>query len=119
MLYIYIYIYSWKFEFKSQFSGNTIKMNFNLTKYVLGSEYKYSIIKAYWLDFHKPIYILHSNHQKHFQCVTKNIKISISLKCNVCDYMCVYMCIFHMETPKWFHHVFPLDVSSFIAQGAY
>jgi hypothetical protein len=72
---IYIYKISWKFEFKSQFSGNTTKTSFNWTKYVLGNECKYSIIKAYLLDFlHKPIYILHSNHQKHFQCVTKKKK---------------------------------------------
>jgi len=41
-----IYIISWKFELKSQFSGNTTKTNFNWTKYVLGNECKYNIIKA-------------------------------------------------------------------------
>jgi hypothetical protein len=49
-----------KFQLKSQFIENITKVGFQLDHIwanVLGNECKYCVIKAYWLDFHKPIYI--------------------------------------------------------------
>jgi len=58
---IYIYIYFMdKFQLKSQFSENTTKARSQLDHIwanVLGNEFKFGVTKAYWLDFHKPIYI--------------------------------------------------------------
>jgi hypothetical protein len=48
-----------KFKLKSQ-SKNTTKVGFQLDYVwanVLGNEYKFGVTKAYWLDFHEPIYL--------------------------------------------------------------
>jgi hypothetical protein len=48
------------FKLKSQFSENTTKVGFqsnHIWANVLGNECKFGVIEAYWLDFHKPIYI--------------------------------------------------------------
>jgi len=63
-----------KFQLKSQFSESTTKVGFQLYHTWandLGNECKSSVIEAYWLDFHN-WFILHSNYQTHFQCITKN-----------------------------------------------
>jgi endonuclease/exonuclease/phosphatase family metal-dependent hydrolase len=62
-----------KFQLKSQFSENTIKAKLQLNHIwtnVLGNECKFSVIEAYWSNFHKSIYITF-NYQIHFQCITK------------------------------------------------
>jgi hypothetical protein len=49
-----------KFKFNSQFCGNTTKVGFQLDHIwtnIPKNECKSSVIKAYWLGFHKPIYI--------------------------------------------------------------
>ncbi len=49
-----------KFKLKSQFNENTTKIEFELKHMwanVPGNECKYCGIEAYWLDFHKLIYI--------------------------------------------------------------
>jgi len=49
-----------KFQLKSQFSESITKARFQLDHIwanVLGNECKSGVIEAYWLDFHKPIYI--------------------------------------------------------------
>jgi hypothetical protein len=49
-----------KFQLKSQFSESITKVGFQLDHIwanVLGNECKFGVIEAYWLDFHKPIYI--------------------------------------------------------------
>jgi hypothetical protein len=49
-----------KFKLKSQFSeSNTIARSqlHHIWANVLGNECKFGVIKAYWLDFHKLIYI--------------------------------------------------------------
>jgi len=49
-----------KFQLKSQFSESITKVGFQLNRIwanVLGNECKFGVIKAYWLDFQKPIYI--------------------------------------------------------------
>jgi hypothetical protein len=49
-----------KFHLKSQFNENTTKAGSQLNHIwanVLGNECKYGVTEAYWLDFHKPIYI--------------------------------------------------------------
>jgi hypothetical protein len=49
-----------KFELKSQFSENTTKARFQLHHIwanVPGNECKFDVTKAYWSNFHKPIYI--------------------------------------------------------------
>jgi hypothetical protein len=49
-----------KFQLKSQLNENITKVGSQLNHIwtnILGNEYKYGIIKAYWLDFHKLIYI--------------------------------------------------------------
>jgi hypothetical protein len=64
-----------KFKLKSQFSENTTKVGFQLNHIlanVLRNECKFGVIEAYGLDFHKLSYILCSNYQTHFLCITKN-----------------------------------------------
>jgi hypothetical protein len=64
-----------KFKLKSQFSENTTKVGFQLNHilaHVPRNECKFGVIEAYGLDFHKLIYILYSNYQTHFLCITKN-----------------------------------------------
>jgi hypothetical protein len=49
-----------KFQLKSQFNGSTTQGEFQLDHIwanIPRNEYKYDVIKAYWSDFHKPIYI--------------------------------------------------------------
>ncbi len=49
-----------KFQLKSQFSENTTKVRSQLDHIwanVLGNECKYGLTKAYWSNFHQPIYI--------------------------------------------------------------
>ncbi len=49
-----------KFQLKSQFNENTTKDGSQLDHIwanVPRNECKYGVIQAYWLDFHKPIYI--------------------------------------------------------------
>jgi hypothetical protein len=49
-----------KFKWKSQFNESTTKIRFQLDHIWINvprNECKYSVTKAYWLDFHKPIYI--------------------------------------------------------------
>ncbi len=49
-----------KFKLKSQLNENTTKNGFQLDHVwanVLGNECKSGVTKAYWLDFHKPIYL--------------------------------------------------------------
>ncbi len=49
-----------KFKLKSQFSEINTKVRSQLDHIwanVLGNECKFGVIKAYWLDFHKLIYI--------------------------------------------------------------
>ncbi len=49
-----------KFQLKPQFSESITKARSQLNHIwanVLGNECKYGVIEAYWLDFHKPIYI--------------------------------------------------------------
>jgi hypothetical protein len=49
-----------KFKYKSQFSENTTKVRFQLNHIwanVPKNECKYGVREAYWLYFHKPIYI--------------------------------------------------------------
>jgi len=49
-----------KFQLKSQFSENITKAISQLDHIwanVFGNECKSGVIEAYWLDFHKPIYI--------------------------------------------------------------
>jgi hypothetical protein len=49
-----------KFQLKSQFNENITKVGFQLNHIwanVPKNECKYNVIKTYWLDFHKPIYI--------------------------------------------------------------
>ncbi len=49
-----------KFKLKSQFNENTTKVGFQLDHVwanVLGNECKFGVTKAYWLDFHKLIYL--------------------------------------------------------------
>jgi hypothetical protein len=49
-----------KFQLKSQCNENTTKARFQLYHIwanVLGNECKYGVIKAYWSDFHKLVYI--------------------------------------------------------------
>jgi len=49
-----------KFQLKSQFSENTTKARSQLDYIwanLLGNECKFGVIEAYWLIFHKPIYI--------------------------------------------------------------
>jgi hypothetical protein len=49
-----------KFKLKSQFNESTTKVEFQLNHMsanVPGNECKYCVIEAYWLDFHKLIYI--------------------------------------------------------------
>jgi hypothetical protein len=49
-----------KFQLKSQLNENITKVGFQLDHIwanVLGNECKYGIIKTYWSDFHKLIYI--------------------------------------------------------------
>jgi hypothetical protein len=59
-----------KFQLKSQFSESTTKVGSQLNHTwanVPGNECKFNVTKAYRLDF-----ILHSNYQTNFQCITKN-----------------------------------------------
>ncbi len=108
-----------------QFNRNTTKVRFqfdHVWSNVLRNEYKYNAIEAYWLDFHKLIYIafkvpntLPMYNKKQLTC------LFIFLKCNVCG-LHVCMCInyiFQLVTPKWFQHLLPFDVLSFIAQDPY
>jgi hypothetical protein len=49
-----------KFQLKSQFNENATKVGYQLDHIwanVLVNECKYGVIKAYWSNFHKPIYI--------------------------------------------------------------
>jgi hypothetical protein len=49
-----------KFHLKSQFNESTTKAGSQLNHIwanVLRNECKYGVTKAYWLNFHKPIYI--------------------------------------------------------------
>jgi hypothetical protein len=49
-----------KFQLKSQFNESVTKVESQLDHIwanVLGNECKSCVIEAYWLDFHKPIYI--------------------------------------------------------------
>ncbi len=48
-----------KFQLKSQFNENTTKVRSQSNHTwanVLENEYKYGVTKAYWSNFHKPIY---------------------------------------------------------------
>jgi hypothetical protein len=49
-----------KFQLKPQFSASTTKARSQLDHIwanVFGNECKYGVIKPYWSNFHKPIYI--------------------------------------------------------------
>ncbi len=49
-----------KLKIKSQFNESTIKIKFPLKhiwENTFGNEFKFGVTKAYWKDFHKPIYI--------------------------------------------------------------
>jgi hypothetical protein len=62
-----------KFQLKSQCSESTIKVGSHLDHIwanVCGNECKYGVIETYWSNFHNR-FILHSNYQTHFQCITK------------------------------------------------
>jgi hypothetical protein len=48
-----------KFQLKSQINESTTKVGYQLNYIwtnVLKNEYKFGVIEACWLDFHKPIY---------------------------------------------------------------
>jgi hypothetical protein len=63
-----------KFQLKPQFNESITKVRFQLNHIWANAprnECKSSVTKAYWLDFTNQ-YILHSNYQTHFQCITKN-----------------------------------------------
>jgi hypothetical protein len=63
-----------KFQLKSQFSENTTRAISQLDHIwanVLGNKCKSHVTKAYCQIFTNR-FILHSNYQTHFQCITKN-----------------------------------------------
>ncbi len=67
-----------KLELKSQFKNITTKVGSQLNHIwsnVLGNECKSSVSKAYWLDFHKPIYITFT--------LQDTLKIFIFIKDNI------------------------------------
>jgi hypothetical protein len=64
-----------KFKLRSQFKENTTKAKFQLDciwTNVLRSECKYSVLKMYLINFHKPKFTMHSNYQTHIQCIKRN-----------------------------------------------
>jgi hypothetical protein len=63
-----------KLHLKSQFNGSTTKLGSQLDHIwanVLGNECKFGVTKAYWSDFHKPIYIAFKLLST-LSCITKN-----------------------------------------------
>jgi hypothetical protein len=79
-----------KFQLKAQFSETITKVGFHLAPIwanIPRIECKSSVTKAYWLDFHKLVYIAFKLPNTLPMYNKKTINISIHLKCNVCDYM--------------------------------
>jgi hypothetical protein len=63
-----------KFQLKFQFNESITKIGSQLDQIwanIPRNECKSSVTKVYWLDFTNQ-FILHSNYQTHFQCITKN-----------------------------------------------
>jgi len=78
------------FQLKSQFSENTTIIGSQLNHIwadVPGNECKSSVIKTYWSDFQKPIYIPLRLPNTLPMYNKKIINVSIYLKCRVCENM--------------------------------
>jgi len=79
-----------KFQLKSQFSESIIKARFQLAHIwanIPRNKCKSSVAKAYWLDFHKLVYIAFKLPNTLPVYNKKTINISIHLNYNVCDYL--------------------------------
>jgi len=75
-----------KFKLKSQFSENTTKVGSQLDHIwanVPRNECKFGVTKAYWLGFHKPIYIACKLPNTHPMYNKKPFIVFISLKCSI------------------------------------
>jgi hypothetical protein len=79
-----------KFQLKSQFNESTTKLGSQLDHIwtnVPRNECKFGVTKAYWLDFHKPIYIALKLLNTFPMYNKKPLNVSIYLKCSVCENM--------------------------------
>jgi hypothetical protein len=77
-------------QLKSQFNENITKVGSQLDHIwanILGNEYKFGIIEAYWSNFHKPIYITFKLPNTLPRYNKKIINVSIYLKCSFCENM--------------------------------
>jgi hypothetical protein len=80
----------YKFQLKSQFNENITKARFQLDHIwanVLGNECKFGVIEAYWLNFHKLIYIAFKLLNTLPMYNKKPLMSFIYLKCSVCENM--------------------------------